>query len=66
MARTEATRPDHARACRRYASDLTDRERSLIKPFMHLVHPPRQLGHGATDTEGVGGSVGGVNDFLNI
>ena len=34
MAWTDAARRDHARAGRRYASDLTDREWALIGPFL--------------------------------
>ncbi|RVG93929.1 transposase, partial [Sinorhizobium meliloti] len=40
MAWTDFTRPQYARRLR-YASDLTDREWSLIAPFMP---PPRRLG----------------------
>lgn len=45
MAWTETTRGDYARACPRYASDLTDREWGLIEPFMP---PPRRLGRPRT------------------
>ncbi|RVI16802.1 IS5/IS1182 family transposase, partial [Sinorhizobium meliloti] len=41
MAWTDFTRPQYARPALRYASDLTDREWSLIAPFMP---PPRRLG----------------------
>lgn len=41
MAWTDFTRPQYARRALRYASDLTDREWSLIAPFMP---PPRRLG----------------------
>ena len=38
---TETARREYRRACRRYASDLTDREWALIEPFMP---PPRRIG----------------------
>lgn len=41
MAWTDFTRRQYARRAQRYASDLTDREWSLIAPFMP---PPRRLG----------------------
>lgn len=45
MAWTKITRRDYARNRLRYASDLTDREWSLIEPFMP---PSRQLGRPRT------------------
>ena len=42
---TEAARRNHRRDGRRYASDLTDREWSLIAPFMP---PPKPLGRPRT------------------
>jgi hypothetical protein len=39
MARTETARCDYARRGMRYSSDLSDRERALISPFLPESRP---------------------------